>query len=109
MEIQKSARATAEIIFVKNQTSLCTVVSLNLVSPNMATIRPMMVLSPVVKTTPVHFPWTTKVELNARLRVSIAFSEVDVTVPGIISLVEDEKKNLKKYGAITNLSPVRRE
>ena len=109
MEIQKSARATAEIIFVKNQTSLCTVVNLNLVSPDMATIRPMMVLSPVAKTTPVHFPWTTKVELNARLRVSIAFSEVDVTVPGIISLVEDEKKNLKKYGAITNLSPVRRE
>ena len=56
MEIQKRVRATAEIIFVKNQTSFCTVVSLNLVSPDMATIRPMMVLSPVAKTTPVHFP-----------------------------------------------------
>ena len=90
MEIQKSPSATPEIIFVKNQTSFCTVVSLNLVSPDMATIRPMIVLSPVAKTTPVHFPWTTKVELRARLRVSIALSEVDMTVPGIISLVEDE-------------------
>ena len=92
MEIQKSPRATAEIILVKNQTSLCTVVSLNLVSPDMATIRPMMVLSPMAKTTPVQFPWTTKVELRARLRVSIALSEVDVTVPGIVSLVEDQEK-----------------
>jgi hypothetical protein len=25
----------------------------------------------------VHFPWTTKVELRVRLRVSIALSEVD--------------------------------
>ena len=86
MEIQKRLRAIAEIIFVKNQTSFCTVVSLNFESPDMATIRPMMVLSPVANTTPVHFPWTTKVELRARLRVSIALSEVAVTVPGIISL-----------------------
>ena len=87
MEIQKRLRAIAEIIFVKNQTSFCTVVSLNFESPDMATIRPMMVLSPVANTTPVHFPWTTKVELRARLRVSIALSEVDVTVPVIISLI----------------------
>ena len=92
MEIQKNPRATAEIIFVKNQTSFCKVVSLNFVSPDMATIRPMIVLSPVAKTTPVHFPCTTKVELRARLRVSIALSEVDKTVPGIISLVEDENR-----------------
>ena len=90
MEIQKKHKAEAEIIFVKNQTSLCTVVSLNLVSPDMAIIRPMMVLSPVAKTTPVHFPWTTKVEVRARFRVSIALSEVDNTVPGVISLVEDD-------------------
>ena len=95
MEIQKSNRATAEIIFVKNQTSLCTVVSLNLVSPDMATIRPMMVLSPVAKTTPVHFPWMTKVELSARLRVSITLSEVDITVPGIISLSKMRKNKIK--------------
>ena len=88
MEIQKNTRATAEIIFVKNQTSLCTVVSLNLVSPDIATIRPIMVLSPVAKTTPVHFPWTTKVEVRARFRVSIGLSEVDIIVPGVISLVE---------------------
>ena len=89
-EIQKSPRATAEIIFVKYHTSFCTVVSLNFVSRDMATIRPMIVLSPVAKTTPLHFPWTTKVELRARLRVSIALSEVDKTVPGvIISLVKD--------------------
>ena len=93
MEIQKSPRATAEIILVKNQTSLCTVVSLNFVSRDIATIRPMMVLSPVAKTTPMHFPLTTKVELRARLRVSIAFSEVDKTVPGvIISLVKDKNR-----------------
>ena len=84
MEIQKNPRATAEMIFVKNHTSFCTVVSLNLVSPDMVTIRPMIVLSPVAKTTPVHFPCTTMVELRARLRVSIALSEVDLTVPGII-------------------------
>ena len=84
MEIQKNPKARAEMIFVKNQTSFCTVVSLNFVSPDMLTIRPMMVLSPVAKTTPVHFPWTTMVELRARLRVSIAFSEVESTVPGII-------------------------
>ena len=84
MEIQKNPRARAEIIFVKNQTSFCTVVSLNFVSPDMLTIRPMMVLSPVAKTTPVHFPWTTMVELRARLRVSIGLFEVESTVPGII-------------------------
>ena len=93
MEIQKNTRARAEIIFVKNQTSFCTVVSLNSVSPDIATIRPIMVLSPVAKTTPLHFPWTTKVELRARLRVSIALSEVHKTVPGvIISLVKDENR-----------------
>ena len=88
MDIQKNPRPTAEIILVKNQTSFCTVVSLNFVSRDIATIRPMMVLSPVANTTPMHFPLTTKVELRARLRVFIAFSEVDKTVPGvIISLV----------------------
>jgi hypothetical protein len=89
MEIQKSPRATAEITLVKNQTSLCMVVSLNFASRDIATIQPMMVLSPVAKTTPMHFPLTTKVDLRARLRVSNAFSEVDKTVPGvIISLVK---------------------
>ena len=88
MDIQKSPRPIAEIILVKNQTSLCTVVSLNFVSRDITAIRPMMVLSPMANTTPMHFPLTTKVELRARLRVSIAFSEVDKTVPGvIISLV----------------------
>ena len=56
IEMQKRLKATAEIILVKNQTSLCTVVSLNFVSPDIATMRPMMVLSPVANTTPVHFP-----------------------------------------------------
>ena len=97
MEIQKSPRATAEIIMVKNQISLCIVVSLNFVPRDMATMRPMMVLSPVAKTTPMHFPWTTKVELRARLRVSIGLSEVDKTVPGIIiSLGEDENRVMQK-------------
>jgi len=54
--MQKRLKARAEIILVKNQTSFCTVVSLNFVSPDMATMRPMMVLSPVANTTPVHFP-----------------------------------------------------
>jgi hypothetical protein len=56
IEMQKRPNATAEIILVKNQTSFWTVVSLNFVSPDMATMRPMMVLSPVANTTPVHFP-----------------------------------------------------
>ena len=56
IEMQKRLKATVETILVKNQTSFCTVVSLNFVSPDMATMRPMMVLSPVANTTPVHFP-----------------------------------------------------
>jgi hypothetical protein len=56
IEMQNKPKATAEIILVKNQISFCTVVSLNFVSPDMATMRPMMVLSPVANTTPVHCP-----------------------------------------------------
>jgi len=52
------------------------VVILNLVSPDMETMRPMTDLSPVAKTTPVQVPWTTKVDARARLRVSRAFCEV---------------------------------
>ena len=77
IEMQKRLKATAEMILVKNHTSFCTVVSLNFVSPDMETIRPMIVLSPVANTTPVHFPCTTKVEVKARLRVSIALLDVE--------------------------------
>src|SRR5271154_4349506 len=78
--------ATPDMILVKNQTSFWMVVSLNLVSPDMATTRPMIDLSPIAKTTPVHVPWTTKVEVRARLRLSNGFWEVESTVPGTISL-----------------------
>ena len=56
IEKKKRPKATAEIILVKNQTSFWTVVSLNFVSPDMATMQPMMVLSPMGNTTQVHFP-----------------------------------------------------
>lgn len=84
--IQNSKRATPEIIFVKNQTSRWTVVSLNFVSPDMATIWPMTVLSPVANTTPVQVPCAAKVEVRARLRVSMALCDVKVIDPGIMSL-----------------------
>lgn len=60
------------------------------------TIQPMMVLPPVSKTSPAHFHWMTKVELRARLQVSIALFEVDMTILGFKSLVEHENKGLKK-------------
>ena len=56
---------------------------LNLVSPDIATIHPMIVLSPVAKTTPVQVPWITNVNERARLWVSSAFCEVRSIVPGI--------------------------
>lgn len=86
IEMQNIDNAIKETIFVKNQTSFWTVVSLNLVSPDMATMRPMTDLSPMAKTTPRQLPWTTNVEVSARLRVSRAFSDVASTVPGIMSL-----------------------
>jgi hypothetical protein len=70
-EIQKRPRATAEIILVKNQTSFCTVVSLNLVSPDMARIRPMMVLSPVAKTS--TFSLDDKVYHLWKMREKVAY------------------------------------
>jgi hypothetical protein len=84
--IQNSNRATPEIIFVKNQISRWTVVSLNFVSPDMATIWPMTVLSPVANTTPVQVPCAAKLEVSARLRVSMALWDVKVIDPGIKSL-----------------------
>jgi hypothetical protein len=56
IDIQKSEMATLEIIFVKNQTSRWIVVNLNFVAPDIATRTPMMDLSPMAKTTPVHAP-----------------------------------------------------
>ena len=78
MEIPKRLRVIAEIIFVKNRTSLLSVVSLNLVSPDM--YDPWW----------FHHQWqrphqcislgrTTKMEFRARLQVSISLSEVDMT------------------------------
>ena len=60
----------------------------------------------MAKTNPGAF---SLVEFRARLQVTNALS--DMTVPGIISLVEDENRGLKeiKFGAITDLSLVRRE
>jgi hypothetical protein len=84
--IQNEERAREEMILVKNQISRWTVVSLNLVSPDIATMRPMIDLSPMAKTTAVQLPWTTKVELRARLRVSSALGDVEWTVPGTMSL-----------------------
>jgi hypothetical protein len=86
MEIEKKESAMDEIILVKNHTSFWTVVSLNLSCPDIATMRPITVLSPIAKTTPVHVPWTTKVEVRARLRVSRALSDVNSTTPGTRSL-----------------------
>ena len=49
---EKKKRARHEMIFVKNQTSFWMVVSLNFVSPDILTRRPITVLSPVANTTP---------------------------------------------------------
>lgn len=86
IERTKRERARADTILVKNQTSFWTVVNLNFVSPDMATMRPMIDLSPMAKTTPAQEPCTTKVEASARLRVSRALCDVGSTTPGIISL-----------------------
>jgi hypothetical protein len=67
IEMTKREMAMAEMIFVKNQISRWTVVNLNFVAPDMATRTPMTDLSPMAKTTPVQAPWTTNVEVNARL------------------------------------------
>jgi hypothetical protein len=83
---QKKKSARHEIILVKNHTSFWIVVSLNFVSPDILTRRPMIVLSPVANTTPWQVPCTTKVEVSARLRVSRALSDVASRDPGTISL-----------------------
>jgi hypothetical protein len=67
---------SVDATYAKVKTYFWMVVILNFVSPDIATIRPMMVLSPVAKTTPVQVPWITKVDESARLRVSRAFCEV---------------------------------
>ncbi|KAI1795693.1 hypothetical protein LXA43DRAFT_1178693 [Ganoderma leucocontextum] len=53
-------------------------VSLNLVWPDVATMRPVTDLSPMAKATRVQLPWTVKVDASARLRVSSAFSDAEV-------------------------------
>jgi hypothetical protein len=83
---QKKRRAKHEMILVKYHISFWIVVSLNLVSPDALTRCPMIVLSPVANTTPLQVPCTTKVEVNARLRVSRALSDVASRAPGTISL-----------------------
>ena len=55
-ERAKRPSASVETIFVKNQISFCTVVSLNLLLPDIATMRPMTDLSPIANTTPVQLP-----------------------------------------------------
>ena len=84
--MQKSDRAKVEMTLVKNQISFWMVVSLNFVSPDMRTKRPMTVRSPVANTTPRQVPCVTNVEVRAKLRVSRALSEVASRDPGIISL-----------------------
>lgn len=84
-ESPKKKNAKQETIFVKNHLSFWMVVSLNCFSPDMDTKRPIMVRSPVVKTTPVQFPWVTNVEFKARLWVSSALLDVEARTPGIIS------------------------
>lgn len=108
MEMTKSPNARAEMIFVKNHTSRWTVVSLNFVSPDIATMRPMTVLSPIAKTMPVQVPWTTNVEVRARLRVSRALSDVASIEPGIMSLSERQHCTTVVVRK-TYLSPVRSE
>jgi hypothetical protein len=86
MAIENMDRAMNMMTLVINHTSLWTVVSSNFVCPDIETMRPMIDLSPVAKTTPVPVPWTTNVEVKARFRVSSGFSEVDSTTPGMWSL-----------------------
>jgi hypothetical protein len=61
-------------------------VILNLVSPDMATMRPIVDLSPIAKTIPLQVPWATKVDESARLCVSRGLSDVAVRLPGMGSL-----------------------
>jgi hypothetical protein len=113
IEMQNRDRAIPDMIFVKNWTSRWTVVNLDFISPDMATIRPMIVLSPMANTTPVHDPWTTKVELMALLRVSSALGYVERTVPGDHVTVVESKKSVgceaEHFETVTYHSPVRRE
>jgi hypothetical protein len=109
MAMPKNDKARAEMILVKNQTSFWTVVNLNFLSPDMATMRPITDLSPMANTTPVQEPWTTNVDVNAMLRVSRALSEVASTTPGIMALRCEQNISRMDYtlSDSAHLSPVR--
>jgi hypothetical protein len=83
-------------------------VILNLLSPDMATIRPMVELSPMAKTMPVQVPCVTKVDESARLRVSKGLSDVDVRLPAMGSL-ERRVSDVYARAKEEYLSPVRSE
>jgi hypothetical protein len=72
-----------------------------------ATILPMTLLSPIAKTTPVQDPWTTNVELSARLRVSSALSDVGSMAPGTRSLMV-RQLNLERQDQCLPLSSEKR-
>jgi len=89
IKTQKECQSDSRDNLREEPNFFCTDVSSDFVSLDKATVQPMIVLSPA----------QTKVDARARLCVSIGFSEVEVIVPGVVSLVGRERSKRKSKDA----------